>query len=240
VRAWERCAHGEVVKAAHGGALLELLDDARVHPVLVRDEHRLRRALLAREGVGVLVGLPYTEARGGEEARTGGGALSLSLSFSPPSRHLPRDVLHLSHVGTEDFPVESRILELDAAAQVERELLGDCLRACEEAHARVAIDDQLIEDGAVLPCNTRTRNRVSSGAAGLYAASQQPIVHRVQRRNPLCIACVAATHCALRHCCQVEPQHPMCITALGSGVGDVPSRRSRCRSWEDRRGGACG
>mmetsp|Transcript_39423 Transcript_39423/g.84007 ORF Transcript_39423/g.84007 Transcript_39423/m.84007 type:complete len:220 (+) Transcript_39423:679-1338(+) len=52
---------GEVLEGAQGGSLSELLYDAEVHPLLVRDEHRLRRALLPREGVRVLVALPDHE-----------------------------------------------------------------------------------------------------------------------------------------------------------------------------------
>jgi len=109
---------GELGEAALRRTLAELADNVEVHPVVVRDQHRLRRALLARRRVGVLVALPH-------------------------------DVVHFGRIGSEDLPVEARVLELHLASQVDGELLGDGLRAGEKAHARVAAHHDLVHHGAV-------------------------------------------------------------------------------------------
>mmetsp|Transcript_11058 Transcript_11058/g.28313 ORF Transcript_11058/g.28313 Transcript_11058/m.28313 type:complete len:252 (+) Transcript_11058:574-1329(+) len=99
-------ADGQLRELALARARAQLANDVLLHPLLVRYQHRLRRALLARGRVGVLVRLPHYVVDG-------------------------------SWVRPEDLPIEAGVLELHLAVEVDGELLGDALRAREEAHPRV-------------------------------------------------------------------------------------------------------
>ena len=58
---------------------------------------------------------------------------------------LPGHVLKVVDVRPQDLPVEARVLELDLAAEVERELLGHGLAPREERHLGVAPDEHVVE-----------------------------------------------------------------------------------------------
>lgn len=136
----------QILQVAASGHVSQLVDQAGLLPVLVHDQDRLSRALLAAERVGVLV------------ARV-------------------RDVVEVVDVGTQDFPVESSVLDLDLAAVVPEErksveplsatdaetparksesspqLLGeqfsDPAAACELRHARASSHEHVVDDWAV-------------------------------------------------------------------------------------------
>lgn len=62
---------------------------------------------------------------------------------------LPGHVVDVAHVGAQDLPVEARVLDANAAAQVGGQLLRDGVAAGEERVAGLAAQEDVVDDGAL-------------------------------------------------------------------------------------------